>query len=334
LFLRDTTLQAEDICATLLALHLVDSKPLTEALSVFIEQRSKALQQAVTRKPEPLRTLEASAAPTIASAQEKARRKAQTRAVRDAIGGVLEALTSTVTTARDVFQERPPLNDSMIHRSLKFVEQDEEYPNAAEVPDRLQLSTRRFLAKLPSSFHFQHLPPAVRAYKPYIDLSSNSTTVKPADLSKRLTGWFPDAVQQFRGAVQAWLAEISSVRDVWRLLLWVRSLVGSSTLLEEERGQIAAVMDALSRTRIVAIWTTLLKVMEKDFQIALQSALGELAALEDDMSGQSLAVPVSIRGSSHVVAIRTRGSAAAVPHSPDLGSRRHDGYRDRISAVP
>jgi hypothetical protein len=286
LSLRDTSHLAEDVCGTLLALHLIDSKPLTDALSVFIAQRFKTLQHLIARNPELLLPVDAPVARAKAETKEKARRKAQARAVRDAITGVLEALASTVVTARNVFEEQPTASGSLIHRSLEFVEQDENITLAASLPDSLQLSTRRFLTKLPSSSHFQHLPPAIRSYKPYIDLSSTSTTVKASDLAKHLDSWFPKAVDQFQGAAESWLADIQSVRHVWMLLLWVRSFVQSSALLEPEKDHIISAMDHVSRRRIVTIWKTSLQSMEREFQSALQVALDDVSVVADGVAGQ------------------------------------------------
>lgn len=284
LSLRETNISTEDVCATLLTLHLIDSRPLTETLSVFITQRSKALQILLNRKVE--QTFNSKAVgPTDAGMKGKSfdkprlkTRKVVAREVWQALEAVLDAISGTINAARDIFQEHGAEHPSLIHRVLDYVAKDESSAFADTLPSNLRLSTQRFLTTLPSSSHFLLLPSNLREYKPYVDLASSSASVAQPELSRKLEDWFRSATEQLKGMVQAWFLEMESVRQVWAVRRWARESLQSSAKLEgKEKAHIAAILDDVCQSRVVGIWTLALDEMECSLRTALKLAITNLS---------------------------------------------------------
>jgi hypothetical protein len=269
LSLRDSGHSAENICATLLTLHLIDSKPLLEALTVLTTQRSKALQQATSRKP------------GIADAVKltnRARRKARALAVRNTVGVVLELVATTLGTARGVFESKSKSSATLMHNTLLFIENDGTSEVAQIPPEQLRLSTSRILGKLSSSL-LATLPSTIRSYKPYIDLSSTSTSVSSSDLSRKLSGWFRTSLEHLSISFKNWVDDLESASQIWSLLSWFRKQVDASILLEvSEKREISTVMENVCKMRIVTIWTSALQATGEIYKSNLQEALADSSA--------------------------------------------------------
>lgn len=292
LYLRETNMSTEEACATLLTLHLTDSRPLTETLSVFIAQRSKALDILFSRKPEEASAVKIAGAGDVAvpgrSAKHRPRtRKAVARETWHAVEAVLNAISGTVGAARDIFLDDSPERQSLIRRVLEYITKDETSAFADSLPPDLRLSTQRFLTTLPSSSQLLLLPAGLRQYKPYVDLTSTSTIVAQPDLSNKLENWFYACAQRLKTALKSWLVEIETVRQVWAIRRWARDGIQNSTKLEDkEKIHIASALDDVCRTRVVEIWTSVLQGMEQLFLNSLRTVIASLLQPSDfDPSG-------------------------------------------------
>lgn len=280
--LRETSHSPEDICATLLTLHLIDSKPLLDALSAFTAQRTRALQQVLTKKLDPLANGEANLSGKLTAT----RRKAHAHSVRLSVRNVLDLLSNTVGAARTVFQNKSDAMSSLMSRTLQFIDNEGPTSDTGELSEKLSLSTPSLLNHLSPASHAP-LPPAIRTYKPYLDLSSSSVTVTPQDLTNKLNTWFRAALQQFSTTCEKWIAELDSARQIWSLLMWFRKSVAASDALDEgEQAQLSSAMEAVCKARIVVIWTGALKDMGEAFRNNLQKALAQVSS-DDRPTGRT-----------------------------------------------
>lgn len=266
----------------MLTLHLTDSRPLTETLSVFLAQRSKALDALLSRKPEEVAsTKTVGTDPSLPAQTQKARlrtRKTIAREVWQVMEAVLNTVFGTIGAARDVFQDRSPEQQSLVRRVLDYITKDETSAFAGNLPPDLRLSTQRFLTALPSSSHFLLLPASLRQYKPYVDLSSTSTIVAQLDLSRKLEEWFRTSAQRLKVTLNVWFAELESVRQVWAVRRWARDVLQDSSHLEDhEKAHIESVLDEACKARVVEIWTSVLEDTEQSFRSALRQAIDDLS---------------------------------------------------------
>ncbi|KAF8203821.1 hypothetical protein BJ912DRAFT_1018517 [Pholiota molesta] len=131
LSLRESSASSEETCATLVTLHLLDSRPLNETLATLLSQRSKTLQSILawnSTKPVPVRE------------------------VTQTMKRALSAIAQTVITARTVF------NDEHAKASLivGFFDQ-------CKKTNDLYLTTQSLLTHLTSSANFQLLPANLRS---------------------------------------------------------------------------------------------------------------------------------------------------------------------------
>jgi hypothetical protein len=273
------------VCAALLTLHLLDSRPLVDALSVLLTQRFKTVQAAYSR------TLTQWAAQSSSHQNGQASgitipdikshstfRRAAVRRVRQASQSVLEAIFSTVTVSRDVFQLPDNSQRSMIGRALERIQLDSPEPptSAPAQASELCLTTQTLLTTLPSSAHFVLLPPNIKSYKPYVDLTSSSAIVAPEELIQRLNDWFQTSSSGLKTAVERWFSELHSVREVWSVRASIRKWMHvTPDLTEEERKHIRAIFDDVCQDRIPAIWKLSLSRTEAFFKERLEASTRE-----------------------------------------------------------
>ncbi|KAJ7705997.1 hypothetical protein B0H17DRAFT_1192554 [Mycena rosella] len=283
LSLREYTASAEDACAALLTLHLLDSRPLVETLSVFLSQRSKTLLAMLSRATEnsPISPLSPSLSrranghvPDKRSAPP-ASRKASVREVREATQAALDALVKTLTTCRSVFEEAE-LKQSMIGSVLESIQSDSPSADTKSLPSELQLTTQTLLATLPSSAHFLLLPPGLRAYKPYVDLSSSSSLIDPAHFAHVLGEWFRTSNQSLQTAAAKWFSDLRTVAEVWTLRAAIRQWIDASALKREETETLKAIFDGAAQQRVLNIWKLALSDAEDAFQLQLAAATTSL----------------------------------------------------------
>ncbi|KAJ7751297.1 Vps51/Vps67 domain-containing protein [Mycena maculata] len=285
LSLREYTASAEDACAALLTLHLLDSRPLTETLSVFLGQRSKTLLAMLSRTSEnsPISPLSASLSRRPnGHVPEKGpppsnNRKTSVREVREATQMALDAMVKTLTTFRSVFEEAES-KPSMIGTVLEYIQSDSPGPdvNSKSLPSELQLTTQTLLSTLPSSTHFLLLPPSLRSYKPYVDLTSSSSLIEQAHFSHVLDEWFQTSNRTLQVAASKWFSDLHTVAEVWTLRSSIRQWIDSSGLKPEEKDTLKSIFDSAAQQRVLNIWKLALSDAEDAFQLQLAAATSSL----------------------------------------------------------
>ncbi|KAJ7786502.1 hypothetical protein B0H16DRAFT_1657777 [Mycena metata] len=271
LSLREYSAPAEDVCAALLTMHLLESKPLTDALDTFLGQRSKTLLAMLSRT-----TDDSTTSPLQPSLSRRANghvlekrpvpgtsRKGPVREVREATQAALDAMAKTLTTSRSIFEEDADSKSSMIGAVLEYIQSDSTTPSSSVISSELQLTTPALLATLPSSTHFLLLPPALRSHKPYVDLSSFSALVDQSHF------WFQNSNRSLTSATAKWFAELHSVAEVWTLRASIRKTGETRTL--------KAIFEDAAQQRVLNIWKLALSNAEDAFQLQLAAATASVA---------------------------------------------------------
>lgn len=276
-----TLIFLKDTCATALTLHLLDSRPLTETLSVFLAQRSKAFHAALAKPPGPKSHPDGpkfnGRTPDSKGAARTPKRRI--REVKKASEAALEFISGTVKTARDVFQEVSNPKRSMVTGILEYIQSDSsrDSPSAHGLPPELLLNTQTLLTNLPSSTHFLLLPPNLRTYKPYVDLNSSSSHVSQERFVEKLDEWFKQSTRRLHETLEEWFSGLETVQEVWGIRAWIWVWTASASNLEvHEQAHIRSVFNDISRQRMIAIWKSALTEAERNFRDKLDVALSDL----------------------------------------------------------
>jgi conserved oligomeric Golgi complex subunit 1 len=269
---------------------------LTETLAVFLAQRQRAVQHALGRRADGTRSRQA----TIDESADSKKRsgKAGARQVRRIIEGVIYIMFGTLQTARAIFAGADGAESTPLMRQvLDYITKEETSAFASTLPSDLCCSTYRLLSALPSSSQLILLPPNLRAYKPYVDLSSPSTTVAPTELKRKLGEWFGSTVETLRKALRTWLESIEHVRLVWALRTWAREYIGSTKQIEDEEKKVMrGVFDEACKERVTTIWRVALEGMKGGFAVRLTEVVKLLADGDSATIGMYLHIhfPVAI----------------------------------------
>ncbi|KIP05345.1 hypothetical protein PHLGIDRAFT_128964 [Phlebiopsis gigantea 11061_1 CR5-6] len=289
LSLRESALSSPEICAVLLALHLLESRPFTEALNTFLSQRTRCLATALARHKDRFANGNDSAldiSSAHATSQDRRSRKTIVRDVRQKLKTVLNIISRTVGAARTVFissSKEPPL----MRRVLAHI-QSPTPTTTEDLPPEVRLTSQTLLSSLPSSNHFLLLPPAIKSYKPYVDVESLSSQKEPR-FSASLTEWFDNALEHVHSSITTWLSELTTVRELWDVRGWCREwLDADRDLKTSEKVSINGLVDLICRQRAVELWKTVLSSTEAAFRSRLKSALSELGepAGQDSLDAQ------------------------------------------------
>ncbi|RDX51056.1 hypothetical protein OH76DRAFT_1507349 [Lentinus brumalis] len=265
LSLREATSSPGEVCATLLTLHLLESRPLPETLVIYLAQRTKTLSSILTRS---------ASTSTNGDAKPNGKgphrpRKVAVRETKQKAESVLDAISRTVSTARTVFADGSI--PSLMKLALQFFQAPTDSPES--LPPELQLTTQKLLTSLPSSSHFALLPQGIRTYKPYIDGAAVTTPTLLPQLRDKLESWFKRAVQDAKGAITDWFADLVSVREVWEvrasLLAWLDATEGLET---PERSELESAINKACQHQATCIWNRALDDMDSSFRTAVASA--------------------------------------------------------------
>ncbi|KAG6897112.1 hypothetical protein C0992_003966 [Termitomyces sp. T32_za158] len=258
LSLREYDSSPEDTCAVLLTLHLLDSRPLTESLSVFLAQRSKTLHNLLAWKYDSDSSMKQpnGHAPASTAVSTDFRRR-PVKAIKDATTTALDAISRTVKTARDIFRQDDEHQPSLIRRVLEHIQSDSPDVAQAHSTD-LYLTTQSLLTTLPSSTHFLLLPPDLRSYKPYVDLTSSSSSIQPLQFTQKLDEWFQASISSFQNAVSRWVADLQNVKELWSVRAATLRWLSTSGLEESESVEVGRILDDVCRT-YMGMWMSLTK---------------------------------------------------------------------------
>lgn len=262
------------VCASLLSLHLIESRPLPETLSILLAQRNRTLNSLLTRPHESLPNGDAGPSDTNQRKRPPRLRKAVVRNVQTKLEAVLEVISSTVGVARHLFlgsSGREPLLADV----LAFIQAD-NVPSTSDLPSELKLTTPVLLSTLPSSGHFTQLPPNIKAYRPYIDNGVISSLSGEGPRNK-LEGWFVKATEDLKQALGKWLSDLHTVTEIWTfraaILRWLNSADG---LEQANKKSIVVVLDDACLQQASMVWKETLNSATTGFRELLSRALMEL----------------------------------------------------------
>lgn len=272
-FVRKTlTVVPQQICATLLTLYLLDSRPLAETLAIFFAQRSRTLGTVASKPVDAV----ALAKPRAGLSRQGSIKKAyaEHKDIRQSVEACLDIITRTTNAARVIFQEHETTGKSLMTNVLENIQPNADPAGLNSLPAELRLSTHLLLSSLPSSSHFLLLPQTIKSYKPYVDLTSTSSTVLPSVLTKKLQDWFQKSCAEFSQALQTWTSKVSGMKEMWKLRNWIRKwLFEADGLLEDERNHLHWIVDDACRQQLTSIWTEALRNAKSGFEKELETAI-------------------------------------------------------------
>ncbi|KAF7979429.1 hypothetical protein HWV62_42566 [Athelia sp. TMB] len=276
LALRSYTVASEDTCAILITLHLLDSRPLAETLSVLLTQRTKTLHTLLSK------SRQATDAETInGDILNDVTPKRRIREVKRSTETALDAISRTIITARDIFAVNAESGHSMMTSLLLYMQsEDSEHQSVTSaLPLGLRLTTQTLLTALPSSTHLLLLPANLRSYKPFVDLSSSSSSIPADRIALQLNEWLQQASKRLQGALTTLLSDLGNVQQVWSVRTWARGWISTTSKLEtSEQESLNKMVDEASRQRIASIWSVALVEAGKVFRHNIDNSVTKVRA--------------------------------------------------------
>lgn len=272
-----------------MTLHLLDSRPLHDALTSMFSQRSKTLNLALTTKT----TTSSSSSISILREPADGRvafslsqdsalsplTKPRIREVKESLHSVLSIISETMRIARGVFDGS--FGSSLIERVLGCIQSDTD-DQCVNIPAELHLTTQALLTNVTSTAHFQLLPQDLRYYKPYVDLSSSLASFGQERFLVQLNDWFLQSINLLQDAVKRWFGDLETVRETLSVRLASRRWITASGLDDQEKLRISVMIDETCKERIIEIWTSMLKEASATFEATLDASLLTIGSCEDD----------------------------------------------------
>lgn len=195
--------------------------------------------------------------------------------IHQSVEACLDIIIQTVNAARTIFQEHEPTAQSLMTKVLENIQPNADPDGFNSLPSELRLSTHLLLSSLPSSSHFLLLPQTIRSYKPYVDLTSTSSTILPSVLTSRLQDWFQNSCTEFSQALRTWFPKVAGMKEMWKLRNLVRKwLFETDGLLEDERGRLHRIVDDACGQQLTNIWTDALRNAKCGFENELKTVVG------------------------------------------------------------
>lgn len=266
------TLPLKSVCGTLVTLHFLDSRPLSEAFGALLNQRSKALTSLVSWKLD---------LPHIANGRYgsgSSSRQYLPKEIQQANQKALMAIIDTVHISRQIFQIPSDKKLSLISSVLHLINDDTSSQQASrpELSPDLLPSTNAILTNSSSSAHFSLLPASLQEYRPYIDLTSSSLMYSQTQFNQVLQDWFHKSAKSWRDASSNWFTNLSNVSEIWSLRTSIQALVKESPLEAGEKAALSGILDGLCHSRICAVWLTLLSSARDSFKSDLSTYLSQI----------------------------------------------------------
>ncbi len=208
--------------------------------------------------------------------------KSRIREVKESLHSALTIISQTIHVARGVFDGKPGL--SLIERVLEFIQSDGGKENG--VPAELYLTTQALLANVTSTAHFQLLPQNLQSYKPYVDLTSSSASLRQEHFLNQLNECFEESIRLLQGAVEGWLSELETVKEVWSVRTASWGWICASMLEGGEKTRVVEMVDRICRERVAKIWKLTLKTAAGTFETTLDIALRSFDSDQIDVGMQ------------------------------------------------
>ncbi|KAG1754866.1 uncharacterized protein EDB91DRAFT_257088 [Suillus paluster] len=294
LSLRAYEKSPEDTCAIILTLHILESRPLTDTLTTYLSQRTRSMHMLVSKNPiiatppipHGIPTTQRNGHPAGASKPKGMPLKDRLQEVKSSVLIAVEVISRTVNCARDVFQSQRPTQPALAVRALEQMHTESPIvsePETSLSPD-LALSTQTILSGLPSSSYFVLLPAGIRSYKPYVELSSASSSVPGYFLEDKLRTWFDQSCSTLRDALHRWLLELDSVKSVWNVRSSLRKWLLKSGMVTTEQTALDTLFEEAVRKRITAIWADTIYRAKELFSKALASLPSSSGVVVEEFS--------------------------------------------------
>ncbi|KAG2156643.1 uncharacterized protein EDB93DRAFT_1079446 [Suillus bovinus] len=287
----------EDTCATILTLHVLESRPLTDTLTTYLSQRTRTMHALVSKNATIMTTATPNSIPTTQTnghplgASKLVQSKSippnnRLQEVKSSLLVLVEVISRTVNCARNVFQSQRPAQPALAIRVLEQIHTESPAVSDSEttLPSELALSTQTILSGLPSSSYYTLLPVGIRSYKPYIELSSASSSVPGHFLEDRLRTWFDQSCSILRDSLDRWLLELDSVKSVWNVRSSLRKWLLTSGLVKTEQTALDTLFEEAVRKRVTAIWTNTIHEAKELFLKALSSLTASSGAATEVFS--------------------------------------------------
>ncbi|KAG2350807.1 hypothetical protein BDR05DRAFT_869263 [Suillus weaverae] len=284
LSLRTHEKSPEDTCATILTLHILESRPLTDTLTTYLSQRTRTMHTLVSKNsnimtnaiPNGVPMTQMNGHPPGASNPAQSKRippNDRLQEVKSSLLILVEVISRTVKCARNVFQSQRPTQPALAIRVLEQMHTESPVVSDPEttLPSELALSTQTILSGLPSSSYFALLPAGIRSYKPYVELSSASSSVPGPFLEEKLRTWFDQSCSILRDSLDRWLLQLFSVKSVWNVRSSLRKWLLTSGLAKTEQTALDTLFEEAVRKRVTAIWTDTIHGAKELFLKALSS---------------------------------------------------------------
>ena len=285
---------AQQNCATLLTLHLLDARPLSDTLSIFLAQRTKTLHTMLawrlgrtdTLKSKQISSfpLRPNGHPPDASGEQRAIfGRATIRDVKKATLAALGVVFRTLSTTRDIFQHCPARPQAMMISALEYIHSDSPSPAPSRtIPPQILLDTEGLLATLPSSTHFSLLPPSLRSYRPYVDPSSSASSVPQSLLNQKLDEWFRKSAERLQHSVKTWFSDLQCAREVWSIRSSILTCIdAASGIDQDETLSLKSSFDNACLERLLDIWKERLQEAGQTFRDRLVSVVMSIAKDDD-----------------------------------------------------
>ncbi|PCH33973.1 hypothetical protein WOLCODRAFT_94557 [Wolfiporia cocos MD-104 SS10] len=276
LFLREGTTSPGEVCAALLTLHLLESRPLPETLTIFLAQRTKMLTTLLSRAQNAAANGHVAEASGSSDNAIKKSRRAVVWEIKQKLEAVLDLISHTLGAVRTVFvDDRDASQVSMMTEALQHIQGAQITP--ASLPNELQLTTDSLLTSLPSSAHFALLPSSIRGYKPYVQGGSSSFSVTQAQVHEKLQRWFSKSVTAIEPVMSSWLSKLESIREAWDVRKASCSYIMAHDRLEtEEKAHLMSTLDIAFKRQVTSIWKATLDQIEAAFGDRLTSVIDTL----------------------------------------------------------
>ncbi|KAG2155586.1 hypothetical protein DEU56DRAFT_768141 [Suillus clintonianus] len=297
LSLRTHEKSPEDTCATILTLHILELRPLTDTLTMYLSQRTRTVHTLVSKNSTIMATTILNGIPTtqMNGHPTGVSKLAQStsippnnklRDVKSSLLNLVEVISRTVNCARSVFQSQRPTQLALAIRVLEQMHTESPAVSDLEIalPSELALSTQTVLSGLPSSSYLVLLPAGIRSYKPYVELSSASSTVPGHFLEDKLRTWFDQSCSILRDSLDRWLLELDNVKSVWNIRSSLRKWLLKSGLVTTEQTALDTLFEEAVRKRVTTIWTDTVYRAKEQFLKALSSLTSTSGVVAEDFS--------------------------------------------------
>lgn len=261
-------------------------------MTIFLTQRTRALTTLLNRS----RGVPNGNAPEQHDPRESSPSNAAVRTARQKFEAALQVVAQTMGTARTIFVGDERHQTSLVAEVLTYV--STEKPPPAWVPQELRLTTQSLISSLPSSTHYSLLPSNIKGYRPYIDDASTSSSSLQAQVEEQMRDWFRDVLHDLERAIDVWLVELKTIREVWRLRSYVQNwLKKVDGLSLTQRSQLGSAINVWCQKRTRQVWKREIDTTKTAFREALSSTLERhREMLNASLSGMSYRITSSWSG--------------------------------------